>query len=652
MCPDGVQTVDTRRATKIFLLIISAHICLYTFCFNGIFRVDDEHILAARSQSMALWGEFSQPQVYGNTRVLALIPFGDQATQVEPAYTVLGAGLYRLATALGFGGGQALFSLNIYLTAFTAGIIFLIVLSLGYRLSVATWCAFLFGAGSMAWPYATTYYRDSLAMLMSSIAFLGWAWATGKTGRLKVIGGILVICGIIGGMLAKNTAAAMIPALVISGGILWLKSGLSRKRLAIGLALVLGLAVILYAAIAALPGEGPLARYSLDYYRFLAGFFMGSLNTGFLAAVLGPFISPAKSVLLFSPPLFLVFAGVRRAWKSSQFYALAALLFTVSLAVAQALFYRDLWAGTYGWGLRYMLPALSILFPLLAAPIEAWLKGKIPKHKILLWSVLIASVVIQISGAIVTWRLVYFEWQSRGLDPYVPGAAWDPRFLAIPEHILRLTRPGDWSVAWMRLLHIGRLEGFIAPFLALVLGGCILWALKFYLRGDTPWRWRQVVHTLTITLALVLPIIPTWWGYRQDPAWGADRPELHVALTTVTKSSQPGDVVVIDSYGTPLWAFWINRWDQPQRWYSLPYEIPGSSMTKEDNFLPSKETLALFDSLEGDYSRLWYVTSDATPDYALEREVGWLKSRFVLEDSQSSFSETRVDILLFRLENK
>ena len=647
-----MQTIELRRAIKIALLIVSALICLYTFCFNGIFRVDDEHILAARSQSLALWGEFSQPQVYGNTRVLALIPFGDQATQVEPAYTVLGAGLYRLATALGFGGGQALFSLNIYLTACTAGIIFLIVLSLGYTVRTATWCAFLFGAGSMAWPYATTYYRDSLAMLLSSIAFLGWAWVTSKTGRWKVIGGILVICGILGGMLAKNTAAAMIPALVISGGILWLKSGQSRKRLAVGMALALGLAVILYAAIAALPGEGPLARYSLDYYRFLAGFFMDSLNVGFFAAVLGPFISPAKSVLLFSPPLFLVFAGVRRAWKTSQFYALAALLFTASLAVAQALFYRDLWAGTYGWGLRYMLPALSILFPLMAAPIEVWSQGRSRKYKMLLWSVLIASIVIQVSGAIVTWRLVYFEWQSRGLDPYVAGAAWDPRFLAIPEHILRLTRPGDWSVAWMRLLQNGRLEVLIHPFLALFLGGGILWAIKSYFGSDSPSRLRQIGCSLAIALALVLPIIPTWWGYRQDPAWGADRPELHAALSTVSKSSQPGDVVVIDSYGTPLWALWINRWDQPQRWYSLPYEIPGPSMAEEEYALPSEAVLALFASLQGDYRRLWYVTSDAAPDYALKREFGWLESRFVLEYSRSLLGETRVDIHLFRLENR
>jgi hypothetical protein len=78
-----------------------------------MFRVDDEHILAARSQSFALFGNFTQPQVFGNTRVQALIPLGDQATQIEPAQAILGAGLYKLGVAFGFGGGKTLFLLNL-----------------------------------------------------------------------------------------------------------------------------------------------------------------------------------------------------------------------------------------------------------------------------------------------------------------------------------------------------------------------------------------------------------------------------------------------------------------------------------------------------------------------------------------------------------
>ena len=74
-------------------------------------------------------------------------------------------------------------------------------------------------------------------------------------------------------------------------------------------------------------------------------------------------------------------------------------------------------------------------------------------------------------------------------------------------------------------------------------------------------------------------------------------------------------------------------------------------MAEEEYTLPSEAVLALFDSLQGDYSRLWYVTSDVVPDYALKQELGWLESRFILEDSRSWLGETRVDISLFRLEN-
>ena len=59
-----------------FLLIFTILIAVYALTYRGAFRVDDEHILAARSQSLALWGELSEPQVYGNERVryLAALP--------------------------------------------------------------------------------------------------------------------------------------------------------------------------------------------------------------------------------------------------------------------------------------------------------------------------------------------------------------------------------------------------------------------------------------------------------------------------------------------------------------------------------------------------------------------------------------------------
>ena len=83
-------------------------VSLYIITYSGAFRVDDEHILMARAQSLARWGKLENPQVYGNDRVRALQELeqtsASQATSIEPAQAVLGAGLYRLGLWLGVDG--------------------------------------------------------------------------------------------------------------------------------------------------------------------------------------------------------------------------------------------------------------------------------------------------------------------------------------------------------------------------------------------------------------------------------------------------------------------------------------------------------------------------------------------------------------------
>ena len=102
------------------LLLFCACICIYTITYLGIFRVDDEHILASRAQSYALWGEWEEPQAAGNQRVQELIPYGDQATQIEPGLSYIGSLFIQLGLRLDLGGMQALLTTNIYMTALTA----------------------------------------------------------------------------------------------------------------------------------------------------------------------------------------------------------------------------------------------------------------------------------------------------------------------------------------------------------------------------------------------------------------------------------------------------------------------------------------------------------------------------------------------------
>ncbi len=639
------DTLESRLKFGTFLLLICCFLCLYTLTFNGIFRVDDEHILAARTQSLALFGEISEPQVYGNQRVQALIPLGDPATQIEPGQAVLGAILARIAQGLHFGLTQALFSLNSFLTALCVGLVYLIVSQLGYSRRVSIWCAVFFGAGSMAWPYALTYFRDTLAMTMSALVFLGWARLQYPGAERRWTAYVLIGFGGLAGVLAKNNVAVLLVALGVTGLLRWLRSSKTRaerlRDVFTGVALVLGVLGILLL----LPQDGPFARFSLDYYHFLTQHFLGSINADLFAAIAGPFISPGKSMLLFSPPLLFGLISVRRIMKTKHHdYTLLALSFTLFLAIAQGLFYRERWAGGFGWGLKYMLPALPALFSLLAPAIDSLLNEKPRKAGTWLNVILALSVLVQLGAVLVPWNRSYIHWQASGADPYAVSAAWKVRFLAIPTQVAGLFSFSQWGIAWQRLF----------PSEAVRVVSLLILALTFMalsIRGlqrleSKPWSRKWYLILFTLSILIILPVA-TWWAVSGDPAWGDDRVEFGAALEAVRAEISENDVILLDSYGTSLWYYWMNRWDQPQRWYSLPFSIVGVVWDGDDILTISTEVEGLIPELEGKADSIWYLTSSETADYMANPDRRWIETQLSLDSCKRFDGGYQVEVCQF-----
>jgi len=630
---------EARRAAALGLLLVALLSSIYLLSYTGTFRADDEHILAARAQSLALTGELAEPQVYGNLRVRELSLLGDTATQIEPLQSVLGAGLVRLAVVLGVGGVQAGFLLNLYVTAFTAGVVFLLVLSLGHEAKVAFWCGLIFGLGSMAWPFATTFFRDSLAMMMVAIAFLGWSWVLRDRWSARIAGSALMAVGLAAGLLAKNTVAAWVPAFAAVWIVMGFRNLRSGRGKAWGLVAVLALGSAILVTYALIPPTGPLARYSLDYIHFLARHSLEGLRLSLIPAILGPFLSPAKSVFLFSPPLVLGVIGAARTWSKAWRFVLPAVLGALFLATAQALFYRDRWAGAYGWGLRYMLPVLPLLAALAAPAIDALSLPGRRSGRALWWFLLGLGGLIQMGGGWVSWQPLYADWRTRGLDPSAASAAWDPTFLAIPPQMALLVQPASWQVAWARLLRAGNIEAIWVPVVSLLIAGMALLLIRRL------WRTGEVGAGIRIPLALCLtsalaalaaPVFPTLWVYREDPDFGGNRIEFAAALARLETAAGPEDTIVVDAYGTSLWRFMMNRWTGPLRWYSLPFEIPGSpGVDTAPGGMPSEPAIDLFELAASRPGVLWYLTSADAPDYGLGREVAWLDAEFTLEAAET-----------------
>jgi hypothetical protein len=424
-----------------------------------------------------------------------------------------------------------------------------------------------------------------------------------------------------------------------------LKGVRSGPRKAWGLVAILVLGLMILAAYALIPPTGAMARYSLDYLRILALHSLESLRLSLIPAILGPFLSPAKSVFLFSPPLLLGVIGAVRSWSRTWRFVLPAVLGALFLATAQALFYRDRWAGAYGWGLRYMLPALPLLATLAAPAVEALLQPARRLRRALFGTLLGLGCLIQLGGAWVSWQPLYADWSMRGLDPSSASAAWDPVFLAIPSQVVRLVQPSSWQVAWARLWRAGIHEAVWVPLVALLLGCAALLLLRRVWRSGSSGGWVWIPLTLCLALAVIAPVFPALWAYREDPDLGGNRIEFETAMARLEAGAEPEDTLVVDSYGTVLWGFMMNRWTAPVPWYSLPFEIPGSpGVDTAPGAMPSEAEVLLFEQATAGPGMLWYLTSEDAPDYGLGRETAWLDARFTLVAAQTFPGSQRVEL--------
>lgn len=628
------------------LLLTSFLICIYSLTYNGKFRVDDEHILASRAQSLALRGQLNEPQVFGNLRVQTLKAFGDQATQIEPLISVFGAILYRIGIALRQGGAQTLLILNIYTTAITAGLIYFISRLLSTKNAASISTALFFGLGTIAWPYALAYFRDSLAMFFVTICLLGLVLRNGNRQRQVRIGYGLIMAGLLGGILAKNSVILILPFVL-----LMLFSWEAPKRLRhiskrrkFGTIFILLLAILSVAAL--IPSEGPLARFSLEYYFSLLIHFITSVNLHTVWAFIGSILSPSKSILLFNPVLFLLIPTHKTVIVQRKNIFRLSIGFLLLLCLAQALFYGDLWAGTFGWGLRFLLPTLPGLFLLLASAIEDIVFNRTARWFVV--ALFCISILVQLSAVLVSWANPLLEWQHQGLAPYSFQATWDPRYLVIPYHLGHMFRFEPAQIAWVRTVKYSPTALFI-PISTLSLAVVLLVLGKLKLEPIKA-RFPSKLASFVIVLVWLFPIFPYLLLLKKDPYWMGNSSEAEQVVNYLSLSSQEGDAILLDSYGTPLWNLWMNQWDRPIKYFALPFEIPSENILESKlNYNISPVTIDLLEELAAGKKRIWYVASSAAPDYMFSGEVAWLESHYGLEDQHTIVGDEILGVRLYNL---
>jgi hypothetical protein len=126
-----------------------------------------------------------------------------------------------------------------------------------------------------------------------------------------------------------------------------------------------------------------------------------------LVGLAGLALSPAKSVFIYSPPLLLALAGLRRLLRiaAPRFAPLVACL-AIHVALIATL---KFWAGEWAWGPRYMVASLPLA--LVGLPF-AW---EPPGRRTLIWVACVVGLVVQLLGIAVDHQRYYFE---RALGAY------------------------------------------------------------------------------------------------------------------------------------------------------------------------------------------------------------------------------------------
>jgi hypothetical protein len=350
--------------------------------------------------------------------------------------------------------------------ALGAAVLYLFYVELGVNAIKALVWTGITAFATLMWPTSETSFDNAQhACLVLGSVFLGFLSAKRRSAQLAALAGL--VAGLL--LTYQEYFALIIPVLGLStlDWNSWRQDGRTSGARVLLRALWLLLKFDAKAALREFKGPSGLSpegvrglhlacwRYGLfllatlvgvalaldyNYFRFGSAFENGTIRPGArgaypplfgnpLVGLLTLLASPGKSILLYSPPIVLGFAGVRRLWRHRPqvgFVIVAAsailLLFISTIAFA---------GGDWCWGPRYLTPLVPLWA--LAFPFVPFKEGH---GRGLVTGIVGVGLIVQCLAVSVEHQRFFFE---RGLKDFF--WAEDPWFYF--KHSALLARPGE-----------------------------------------------------------------------------------------------------------------------------------------------------------------------------------------------------------------
>jgi hypothetical protein len=279
---------------------------------------------------------------------------------------------------------------NTVLAAFIVVIFFMLFTALGYDKKVSLAACAGIATASLLLPYSKIVYAE----IPSAMVVLLFMLAVVKGVRLDGKGGIRL--GLCAALLILLKPGNVCYALVVGLYGTWLFIG--KKGTIAGFFVFAGSGMAAIGLLVALN----LLRYGNP---FDTGY--GADQTGFTTPILtglaGLFLSPSKSLFLFSPLVIACVAALPRFHKKHPVPSTVMLCMTV----LNILFYAkwQAWHGDWSWGPRLIVPSI-ILFHIALPEFIAACRKSVP-YRYVMATLLCAGIGINMLGSLVWYQQVY-----------------------------------------------------------------------------------------------------------------------------------------------------------------------------------------------------------------------------------------------------
>jgi hypothetical protein len=327
---------------------------------------------------------------------------------------------------------------NIPITALTAGLLTLLVIRLRYSIGAAIFIGLAFALSTFAWGQARILFVEPLQtfLLLGACVLL-----IDRSPIHAAIAG----CALAAATLVKLPSILALPAFLLvpdeEGVVLWRRP---PKILALVIPLAIGLVAYAW------------HNWSRFGSAMATGYTAASGNIDFdwqpIGGLLGLLFSAGRGLFWFAPLTALALFAWKNFYRQRPAFAKMSILF-VGIWLLFHSFYQS-WHAGWGWGPRYLLPALPfLLLPL--ATLWRSLAGR-------LWSlgIFILGVAIQIPGAFVDFvdsgqsGIRLFQQTCRDCSAQALHIFW--AFQIAGSELVRhtaLLRDGKIDLAWRTFPH-------------------------------------------------------------------------------------------------------------------------------------------------------------------------------------------------------